>query len=252
MSTNFILGLRVDTTSYDDATDLIAGWAAKKESRYVCVANVHMVMEAFDSQAFRRVVNGADLVTPDGMPLVWALRLLGFPNQSRVYGPDLTLHICKRAAELGLKIGLYGGTPESLVAFQQVLSERFPGLNIACAISPPFRPLTDQESREYVRQLTDAGAEIVLVGIGCPKQENWMAEHKHEIPAVMIGVGAAFDFHSGRVKQAPAWMQKIGLEWFFRFLVEPGRLWKRYLRHNPRFVILFLLQLLGLRRFSEA
>jgi N-acetylglucosaminyldiphosphoundecaprenol N-acetyl-beta-D-mannosaminyltransferase len=210
-----------------------------------------MTMEAHDDPAFRQIVNGAALVTPDGMPLVWALRLLDVQKQQRVYGPDLVLHVCEKAAAEQIPIALYGGTPESLETFTNFLSRRHPDLKVACAIAPPFRPLTPEEDAEYTHRLAESGAGIVLVGIGCPKQERWMAAHKDRIPAVMLGVGAAFDFHSGRVKQAPAWMQRIGIEWLFRLLMEPRRLWKRYFKHNPRFVFLFILQLLGVRRFRE-
>jgi len=196
-------------------------------------------------------MDGADLVTPDGMPLVWALRLLGVRDQGRVYGPDLTLKVCCMAAREGIPVALYGGTPESLQRFSNTVMEQFPGLQIACQIAPPFRPLTAHEADEYTQMIAESGARVVFVGIGCPKQERWMAARKDRLPAVMIGVGAAFDFHSGRVKQAPAWMQRLGMEWLFRLLMEPRRLWKRYFKHNPRFVFLFLLQLLGVRRFRE-
>ncbi len=232
----FLLGTRVDGTSYPHAVQQIRTWAAARTSRYVCVANVHVVMEAHDDADFRRLINDADLVTPDGMPLVWALRLLGIEPAQRVYGPDLTLHLCREAAAAGLPIGLYGGTPESLADFTAALERWFPGIQVGCAIAPPFRPLTPDEDAAYTRQIIDAGVRILFVGIGCPKQERWMAAHKDRIPAVMIGVGAAFDFHSGRVRQAPAWMQRIGLEWAFRLATEPRRLWKRYAKHNPRFV----------------
>jgi len=240
----YILGMRVDATSYAHAASLVLDWAAAGESRYVSVANVHMVMETHDDPAFRQVVNGADLVTPDGMPLVWGLRLLGVDRQQRVYGPDLTLALCRAAAEQGIPVGFYGGTEESLAALEASLRRRFPDLRIACMISPPFRPLSDGQDAAFTRQIRDSGARILFVGIGCPKQERWMAAHKNRIPAVMVGVGAAFDFHSGRVKQAPVWLQRLGLEWAFRLLMEPRRLWRRYLRHNPRFVALFLVQLL--------
>lgn len=191
-------------------------------------------------------------MTPDGMPLVWALRKLGIPQASRVYGPTLTLHICEAAAENAVPIGLFGGTPESLHDFANFLARTFPGLRIACRIAPPFRPLSPEEDDVYTRHIAESGARILLVGIGCPKQERWMASHKSRIPAVMIGVGAAFDFHSGRVRQAPAWMQRSGLEWFFRLLMEPTRLWGRYSTIVPRFILLFAMQLSrnGLRRLA--
>ena len=242
-----ILNMHVDVTSYADAAGRVLDWAAEGSSRYVCAANVHMVMESHDDPAFQKVVNGADLVTPDGVPLVWALKLLGVSDATRVYGPDLTLHVCELAAKRKVPIGLYGGTPESLHAFVAFLENRYPGIQIACTIAPPFRPLTPEEDKQYTDEIITAGVRILFVGIGCPKQEKWMAEHKSRIKAVMLGVGAAFDFHTGRVRQAPSWMQRLGLEWLFRLLMEPKRLWKRYFKHNPRYVLLLARQLMSSR-----
>lgn len=166
-----ILGTRIDATSYVEATRTIMTWAGAVRSCYVCAANVHMVMEAFDDPGFRRVVNDAALVTPDGMPLVWGLRRLGVGDATRVYGPTLTLHVCATAAESGIPIALYGGTDESLAAFAAFLRERYPGIRVACAIAPPFRPLSAEEDDAYTRQIAASGARILLVGIGCPKQE---------------------------------------------------------------------------------
>jgi N-acetylglucosaminyldiphosphoundecaprenol N-acetyl-beta-D-mannosaminyltransferase len=243
--------MRVDATSYGDASRRVARWAREGRSAYVCVATVHMVMEAFDSSAFLRTVNGADLVTPDGRPLVWALRSLGVKDATQVRGTDLTTHVVERAAREGLPIGLYGGTPDLLERFVGILERRYPGVRVVCRIAPPFRPLTPEEDEAVIEEILSSGARILFVGIGCPKQERWMEAHKERIPAVMLGVGAAFDFHTGRVRQAPGWMQVAGLEWLFRLLMDPRRLWKRYVRHNPRFVALFLLQLLGLPRFGS-
>lgn len=239
-----ILGTRIDATSYQDATHKVITLAKAGESCYVCAANVHMVMEAFDDPEFRQIINGAVLVTPDGMPLVWGLRKLGIGEAGRVYGPTLTLHVCEAAAESGTPVALYGGTEESLAAFTVFLLDRFPKIQVACAIAPPFRLLTEDEDDAYTREIMASGARILFVGIGCPKQERWMAEHTRKIPAVMLGVGAAFDFHSGRVRQAPAVLQRIGLEWLYRLCMEPRRLWKRYFKHNPRFVVLFGSQVL--------
>ncbi len=246
----YILGMRVDATSYDDATRRILAWARGGESRYVCVATVHMVMEAHDHPEYQALVNAADLVTPDGMPLVWMLRRLGIPGQSRVYGPDLTLHVCRAAAREGIPVGFYGGHPEVLENLVKNLKAKFPGLRVAYAYSPPFRLLTGEEDRQITREINASGAKILFVGLGCPKQERWMAAHKGMIQAVMIGVGAAFDFHAGRVRQAPRWIQHIGMEWLFRLLMEPRRLWRRYAKHNPRFVLLALAQLVGWRHFE--
>lgn len=239
-----ILGLRVDPTSYREAADLVIAMVRGGTPGYLCAANVHMVMEAFDDHRFREAVNGATLVTPDGMPLVWGLRALGCQSAQRVYGPTLTLHVCAAAAEAGIPIALYGGTDESLAAFSAFLRGRFPGLAVVLSIAPPFRPLSAEEDLAYTRDIVASGAGILLVGIGCPKQEWWMARHASSIPAVLLGVGAAFDFHSGRVRQAPPLVQRAGLEWLFRLLMEPRRLWKRYLKHNPRFLWLFARQLI--------
>ncbi|MEW6635763.1 MAG: WecB/TagA/CpsF family glycosyltransferase [Actinomycetota bacterium] len=247
-----ILGMRVDATSHGDASRRIVRWARRAKSSYVCVASVHMVMESFDSGEFRQIVNGADLVTPDGRPLVWALKGLGVKDATQVRGTDLTARVAERAARDGVPIGLYGGTPELLEDFVRVLERRNPGIRVACRIAPPFRPLTPEEDEAVTQEIVDSGARILFVGIGCPKQERWMAAHRDRIPAVMVGVGAAFDFHTGRVRQAPRWMQTAGLEWAFRLAMDPRRLWKRYARHNPRFVGLLALQLLGLRRFGGA
>lgn len=243
-----ILGMRVDSGTYASSTDLICGWAKNAEHRYVCVSNVHMTMETVDSPAFRDVVNGADLVTSDGMPLVWMLRRLGLPDSQRVYGPELVLHVCKRAEKQQIPIGLFGGTDESLARFREFLARDYPDLQVVYSHAPPFRPLTPEEDEAVVRNLAESGARILFVGIGCPKQERFMHEHKNRIQAVQVGVGAAFDFHSGAVKQAPDWMGRAGLEWLFRLAMEPRRLWKRYAVHNPRFMLRAAWQLLSQRK----
>ena len=160
----------------------------------------------------------------------------------RSYGPDLTLHVCEAAAREGIPVGLYGGTPEALAGLQEAYRSRFPQLRVVYAYSPPFRSLTSAEDEAVAREIRESGARIVLVGLGCPKQELWVAEHRGRVPAVMLAVGAAFDFHSGRVRQAPRWMQRAGLEWLYRLFREPRRLWKRYFKHNPRFVWLVFRQ----------
>ena len=245
-----VLGMRVDATCYEDASRRVMQWVHEARSAYVCVASVHMVMESFDAAEFRRVVNGSDLVTPDGRPLVWALKALGAKGASQVRGTDLMTHMVREAVRENIPIGLYGGTPELLEELVRILRARFPGLRVGCRIAPPFRALTPEEDEAFTRDIVASGARILFVGIGCPKQERWMAAHKDRVPAVMLGVGAAFDFHAGRVRQAPGWMQSAGLEWLFRLMMEPRRLWKRYAKHNPRFVALFLMQLLG-RNIAE-
>jgi N-acetylglucosaminyldiphosphoundecaprenol N-acetyl-beta-D-mannosaminyltransferase len=242
-----ILGARVDGTSYADATARILGWAGRAESRYVCCANVHVIMEAQDSPRFAEVLRDAALVTPDGMPLVWFARALGLA-QERVYGPDLMLHVCAAAARAGVTVGLLGGDEHTLDALSQRLRERFPGIRIVYRHAPPFRPLTAEEDARIVADCARAEVRLLFVGLGCPKQELWMAAHAGKIQAVMLGVGAAFAFHAGTVEQAPSWMQARGLEWLFRLSREPGRLAGRYLRHNPRFIARALPALLRQRR----
>lgn len=240
-----ILNTYVNSTSYEEATGTIVKWARDHESRYICAANVHMIMEAYDSPDFQEIVNNADLVTPDGMPLVWAMRRLGSLHQQRVYGPDLMLEVLAKIDHPKTPIGFLGGSPDVLEHMVGNLKTRFPSMNVTYRFSPPFRPLSPEEDRRIVEDLNTSGARILFVGLGCPKQERWMAAHKDNVRAVMLGVGAAFDFHSGNKRQAPKWMQAIGLEWLFRFAQEPQRLWRRYLVYNSRFMVLILGQLLG-------
>jgi N-acetylglucosaminyldiphosphoundecaprenol N-acetyl-beta-D-mannosaminyltransferase len=239
-----ILSVPIHTTSYRDACDRIQAWATARISCYIIAANVHVVMTAYWQQHYREIVRKAALVTPDGMPLVWALRGLGVRHQSRVYGPDLMLAWCDRAATLGLSIYLYGGTEATLDKLQRNLEQRFPGLQIAGRYAPPFRALTIEEEAADVERIRATDAPVVLVGLGCPKQEEWMARQQDKLPAVMIGVGAAFSFISGEVSQAPRWMMRFGLEWFYRLMMEPRRLWQRYFINNPTFIVLFTIQLI--------
>ena len=239
-----ILGMRVDATSYGHAAQKVLQWARQGESRYVCVATVNNVIEAYDDPDYGAVMEAADLVTPDGMPLVWGLRLLGAGAATRVYGPDLTPTVCQLAAEQSVPVGFYGGTEDVLDELTNRLAQRLPSLKIAYQASPPFRPLTPTEKRRTVEDLNRSGARILFVGLGAPKQERWMAEHKGQVQAVMLGVGAAFDFLAGRKAQAPGLVQRLGLEWLYRLVHEPRRLWRRYLYRNPRFVALFAAQLL--------
>jgi N-acetylglucosaminyldiphosphoundecaprenol N-acetyl-beta-D-mannosaminyltransferase len=243
-----ILGMRVDGTTYKETTNAIADMASARSGGMVCVATVHMVMEAFDDPAFQRIVNAADRVTPDGVPLVAALRMLGIPHARRVYGPALTPIVCQRAAELGLPVGFYGGTPEVLDSLESELLARFPKLEIPFAFSPPFRRLSEVEDAAVVDAIKAAGVAILFVGLGCPNQERWMAAHRELLRCTMVGVGAAFDFIAGKKSQAPSWMQRAGLEWLFRLLAEPRRLWRRYLIGNPRFLYHFALERWRTRR----
>lgn len=241
--------MKVSQTDYHQATDQILSWAKQARSKYVCVATVNNVMESYDSGSFRTVMNQADLVTPDGMPVVWALRSLGHRDATRVYGPDLTEVVLERAAREAVPVGFYGASPQVLDQLVKRVQARFPALQIAYAFSPPFRPLTPEEDEQVVHEINQSGARVLFIGLNTPKQDLWMAAHRGRVQVVMLGVGAAFDFLAGSKPQAPRWMMRMGLEWLFRLATEPRRLWKRYLKHNPRFVVFFGMQLLGLRRY---
>jgi N-acetylglucosaminyldiphosphoundecaprenol N-acetyl-beta-D-mannosaminyltransferase len=246
-----VLGVGVDPVNQDRAMAVIERWIATRDRQYVCVSGIHGVMESQQDEGVRAIHNGAGLVVPDGMPLVWLSRLHGFGEVDRVYGPDLLLACCHRSLATGHRHYFYGGgpgVPEQLIAR---LRTRFPGLQVAGGFSPPFRALAPEEDGAVVRQINAAQPDIVWVGLSTPKQERWMAEHRNRLDApVLIGVGAAFDFHAGLKRQAPRWMQRSGLEWVFRLFSEPRRLWRRYLRNNPLFVWQVLLQGLGLRRYQ--
>lgn len=237
----------IHSTSYEDACDRIQHWVNNQVSCYVVAANVHVVMMAYWHKAYGDILNNSALVTPDGMPLVWAMKLLGMKKQTRVYGPDLMLAWCDRAAKLSLPIYLYGSKPTTLAKLEHNLKQQFPQLIIAGSHSPPFRSLTTTEEAEDIKRINAHGAKVVFVALGCPKQEEWMARQKGTLQAVMIGVGAAFSFHSGEISQAPRCLMKLGLEWLYRLMVEPKRLWRRYLINNPLFLILLALQLLKLK-----
>jgi N-acetylglucosaminyldiphosphoundecaprenol N-acetyl-beta-D-mannosaminyltransferase len=241
-----VLKTGIHVISYLSAMDVIEKWARLGESRYICAANVHTIMDAYDSPGFMRVIRKADLVVPDGMPLVWIMRAKGQRRQTRVYGPTLMLHVLEAAARGNLPVGFYGSRPEVLHELTKRMQPRYKGLNVAFSCSPPFREMSREEDLAIIEQINQSGVRILFVGLGCPKQEIWMAEHHGKVNAVMLGVGAAFDFHAGLKPQAPAWMQTVGLEWLFRLGTEPRRLWKRYLYHNPRFVFLAVADLLGL------
>jgi N-acetylglucosaminyldiphosphoundecaprenol N-acetyl-beta-D-mannosaminyltransferase len=217
---------------------------------YLTAAAVNLVMSAHEEARTMTAVLGATLAVPDGMPLVWALRALGHKRATRVYGPDLMLGFCARAATAGTPMYLYGGRDEAALALLTTrLRERFPGLRIVGSYTPPFRELTAQEERQVVADIDASGAQVVWVGIGQPKQERWMHRMRPRLRApLLVGVGAAFDFHAGLMPQAPRWMQRAGLEWSYRLAREPRRLWRRYARYNPAFVAGFARQYLRERR----
>jgi len=253
-----VLGVGISAVSYGDVVEACSRWIGERRAalragaplppaRYLCVTSVHGVITAWKNPDLRSVLNRADGATPDGMPVVWALRSFGVRDQGRVYGPALMLKLCERAAANGYRVFLYGATGETLAVLAARLRRRFPGLNICGVYAPPFRPLTPEEDAACTRKTLASRADLVFVGISTPKQERWMADHAARLPGVvMVGVGAAFDFHAGRVRQAPAWMQQRGLEWFFRLCMEPRRLWRRYLLETPLFLPLWALQKLGI------
>jgi N-acetylglucosaminyldiphosphoundecaprenol N-acetyl-beta-D-mannosaminyltransferase len=233
------------------AVGIIEGWVASANQQYVCVTGVHGIMESQDHPELRDIHNHAGLVTPDGMPLVWVSRVKGYSHVERVYGPDLMLACCAAFVRKGYRHFFYGGAPGVPERLAARLRERFPELAVAGTWSPPFREPTPAEDQATIDRINAAKPAIVWVGLSTPKQERWMAGHVGRLSApVLIGVGAAFDFHAGLKRQAPRIMQRAGLEWLFRMASEPRRLWRRYLRNNPRFVWSILLQLSGFARYD--
>lgn len=242
-----VIGTPIDALDWPQALATLRRWAAARESRVVCICNVHSVVTARQERDFGEILAQADLATPDGAPVAWLMRLLGQRGQQRINGPDLMWRYCEQAARLGDSIYLYGSTPETLELLQRSLASAFPGLRIAGAHAPPFRTLTPEEDEAVVRDIAASGAGTVWVSLGCPKQERWMAAHRGRVPAVMVGVGAAFDYHAGTIQRAPLWMQRRGLEWLHRLSSEPRRLWRRYLGTNSRFIVAALGQVLRQR-----
>lgn len=240
-----ILTMEVNVINLNQAVELVTVWGRERRGRYVCVSNVHMCMETKDSEVFREVVNSADLVVADGKPIQLAQRLLGQKNAQQVRGMDLTEALCQRAMQEKIPVGFYGGAPEVLADMQSVLRQKYPTLNISYSYSPPFRLLEDCEKQAICQDVIAAQTGILFIGLGCPKQELWMSVHKDKLPCVMLGVGAVFDFIANHKKHAPRWMQLMALEWLFRLVLEPRRLWRRYLIQNPRFVFYFLWQYLS-------
>jgi len=249
MPERHLLGVPVAALGPEAAADRILTWAADPPTgRYVCFSPADHLVRAHQEPAFAQVLRQADLVVPDGMGVVWALRLLGCRQVQRVYGPDAALLVLAAAEREAVPVGFYGAAAETLARLTAAVRARFPELRIAYAWSPPFRPLTAEEDEVVTRAVNASGARILFVGLGTPKQEYWMAAHRGRIRAVMLGVGAAFDFLAGTKPQAPRWMMRAGLEWLFRLGTEPRRLWRRYLVNNPRFVLMVADELLRSRR----
>lgn len=244
-----VVSLFPDVVTHESAIAKIAELVGEKRGGYVCFSTVHMVMESYDNAEFAAKVNGADLIVTDGMPIVWMQKLQGKQEASRVRANDLMISLCEFAARENLSVGFYGGRQEVLDAIQARAKKELPNLRIAYAFSPPFRALTDAEDAEITAEINAAKPDILFMGLGCPKQENWMAAHKNKLNSVMLGVGASFDFYACNVKESPEWLGKLGLEWLYRLTQEPRRLWRRYLILNPRFIFLAVMQLLKLKKF---
>lgn len=232
-----ILGLQISAVDLDSAAQEIQSWIEQRRTEYVCVSGVHGVMESQRDPELLRIHNSAGMVTPDGVPLVWCSRLAGATEVERVYGPDLMMRICADSVSHGWKHFFYGAAPGVAVQLAANLESKFPGLEVVGTYSPPYRELTPGETGDVVRMINSSRADILWIGLSTPKQERLMSQLRSRLePSVLIGVGAAFDIHAGNLRQAPRWMQRSGLEWLFRLLMEPRRLWKRYLKANPAFV----------------
>lgn len=238
-----IIGSKVSAAPFNTLVDVIIKWAKNRDSKSVCVANTHMLVEAHQRPSFGNVIQQADMVTPDGMPLVWILRLMGVKNQDRVAGLDLMQALCQRASNEGVSVYFLGSMDIILQRMKERLQEEFPQLDIANMEPLPFRPLTPEEDRVLIQKVNASGAGLVMIALGCPKQECWMAEHKGKIKAVMIGLGGAFPVYAGIHRRASKWVRRMGLEWSYRLYQEPRRLWKRYATSIPRFVYLAVKQL---------
>jgi N-acetylglucosaminyldiphosphoundecaprenol N-acetyl-beta-D-mannosaminyltransferase len=240
-----VLGTWVDALSWDDAIEQVAAWCTVRASRYVCVCNVHSVVTAQRDAELRMALDGADLSTSDGAPIAWAMRRLGIASQERIAGPDFMWRYLRHAERLGQAIFLYGSTDETLRQLRRAILRDFPAMDIRGALAPPFRAPLPSEDAAEIAAINASRAQLVFVSLGCPKQEKWMAAHRGKINAVMVGVGAAFDFHAGLKSRAPLWWQHHGLEWLYRLGAEPRRLARRYLVTNTLFVLGFARQLIA-------
>jgi len=247
-----VLGSPVTALRFNEQIATMLKWAVNRESKVVCVANVHMVMEAYWCPELSSVLKNASLVTPDGMPLVWMLRLMGARQQNRVAGMDIILSLCRLAPLQNIKVFFLGSQQTILEIVKKKLEQEFPTLDIVGMEPLPFRPLTLAEDDAIIQKINRSGAAIVLISLGCPKQEHWMNQHHNKIQAVMIGVGGAFPVFAGIHKWAPLWVRNSGLEWFYRLIQEPRRLWSRYLKTIPPFIWLALKQLMTSKLKSKS
>lgn len=244
-----IFGSRIDSVTWDSALSKIIEWAQKGASRFICICNAHSVVTAKTSPDFMTVLNSSDMATPDGASVAWLMRILGKKKQDRINGPDLMWRILSTLNEKGsaaseFGVFLYGNTEKTNSLLISSIANNFPNIVISGCISPPFRALSIEEDSAIVEAINTSNAKLIFVSLGCPKQERWMYEHQRSIRGVMLGVGAAFDYHAGVIRRAPVWMRKAGMEWFHRLCSEPRRLWKRYLLTNTLFIYFAIYQLL--------
>jgi N-acetylglucosaminyldiphosphoundecaprenol N-acetyl-beta-D-mannosaminyltransferase len=247
-----ILGVGVNAINMTQAVDLVASAVSKKTKGYVCVTGVHGIMEAQRDPAFRTILNCSFLTTPDGMPTVWVGRLNAYSQMRRVYGPDFMLNVCSLSVERGYTHFLYGGVEGVADQLKSELTRKFPGLKIVGTQTPPFRPLNSSEKADLQTRISKLCPDFFWVGLSTPKQERFMAEYLPKLDTkVMVGVGAAFDIHTGRAQDSPDWVKNAGMQWFHRLLQDPSRLWKRYLINNPIFVFKMTSQLLGLTKYES-
>jgi N-acetylglucosaminyldiphosphoundecaprenol N-acetyl-beta-D-mannosaminyltransferase len=246
-----VLGVGVSAVNMDEAVQLSDRLLQENGRGYICVTGVHGVIEAQSDPMLRTILNSSFITTPDGMPTVWVGRFQGFNAMRRVYGPDYMIEICRISVERGYRHFLYGGKPGVAERLAKLLTARFPGLQVVGTFTPPFRSLTSEEEANLVGQVKEARPDVVWVGLSTPKQERFMAEYLGKLEVkLMVGVGAAFDIHTGEIKDAPDWLKRVGLQWLHRLVQDPRRLWRRYCVNNPRFIWNIGLQLLGLRRYS--
>ena len=234
--TNRILGVNIAITNMQETVDLIIEHLEEIRGQFICLSNVHTTVMSEKDAEYREIQNSAFLALPDGSPLALVQRLRGYRSAEQVAGPDLMPAIWKAAEHTEYSHYFYGSTPETIAALEKNLRSKYPDMKIAGMESPPFRSLTEEEDRQAVERINASGADFVWVGLGAPKQEKWMYAHKDHVNGVMIGVGAGFDYHAGNIKRAPGWMQKLSLEWLYRLLQDPKRLFKRYLVTNTRYL----------------
>lgn len=245
-----VLGVAVSAINMESAVDLATRWIDAGEPGYVCLSGVHGVMEARADDAFRLILNRSAINAPDGMPMTWVGRLQGFHDMDRVFGPDFMMAMCRISVRRGYRHFLYGGQPGVVETLRENLRTMIPGIQVAGVFTPPFRNLTAEEEREVIAQVRRARPQILWVGLGTPKQERFMAQYLYGLQVPLLaGVGAAFDYHTGRIRDCPAWIKRAGLQWVHRTMQDPGRLWARYLRSNPAFLWHIASQIAGIRDY---